>query len=179
MNRPGPLPYPENPPLTFQDLPAAGEGSMPRLSRRFGARLIDEVAIALPAFIALVLPFLVLADPNDPGSDVPPWATITAAVIPVVYEFLMTVVFGATLGKMALGMRIVSYADGSHPQPYQMGLRVLIPAAPALLAMAPLAAWLSGMLGTMEFVIYATLLFSPVGRGIYDKAAGTIVLRTE
>lgn len=177
MRRPPPLAYPSTPPTSSSDLPSAGEGSLPPIWRRFVARLIDTVAIAVPAFIAIVMPHLAFGSTDEALRNVPASASIAAAVIPVVYEFVMTVFFGATLGKMALGLRIVSFADGSHPRPYQMGLRVMIPAAPSLLSLAALPALLSGALSVAEFIVYSTALYSAVLRGIHDLGAGTIILR--
>ena len=77
---------------------------------RFFAWIIDGVVIAIVMFI-LWLAGLVGADSvEDFGAS----DGLVNAIVTLVYYVAMTAAFGATLGKMALGMRVAD-ADGSRP----------------------------------------------------------------
>ena len=77
---------------------------------RFFAWIIDGVVIAIVMFV-LWLAGLVGADSVEGfgASD-----GLVNAVVTLVYYVAMTAAFGATLGKMALGMRVAD-ADGNRP----------------------------------------------------------------
>ena len=77
---------------------------------RFFAWIIDGVVIAIVMFI-LWLAGLVGADSVEGfgASD-----GLVNAIVTFVYYVAMTAAFGATLGKMALGMRVAD-ADGNRP----------------------------------------------------------------
>ena len=77
---------------------------------RFFAWIIDGVVIAVVIFI-LWLAGLVGADSVEGfgASD-----GLVNALVTLVYYVAMTAAFGATLGKMALGMRVAD-ADGNRP----------------------------------------------------------------
>ena len=77
---------------------------------RFFAWIIDGVVIAIVMFI-LWLAGLVGADSvEDFGAS----DGLVNALVTLVYYVAMTAAFGATLGKMALGMRVAD-ADGNRP----------------------------------------------------------------
>ena len=77
---------------------------------RFFAWIIDGVVIAIVMFV-LWLAGLVGADSVEGfgASD-----SLVNALVTFVYYVAMTAAFGATLGKMALGMRVAD-ADGNRP----------------------------------------------------------------
>lgn len=77
---------------------------------RFFAWIIDGVVIAIVMFI-LWLAGLVGADSVEGfgASD-----GLVNALVTLVYYVALTAAFGATLGKMALGMRVAN-ADGNRP----------------------------------------------------------------
>ena len=77
---------------------------------RFFAWIIDGVVIAIVMFV-LWLAGLVGADSvEDFGAS----DGLVNALVTFVYYVAMTAAFGATLGKMALGMRVAD-ADGNRP----------------------------------------------------------------
>ena len=77
---------------------------------RFFAWIIDGVVIAIVMFV-LWLAGLVGADSvEDFGAS----DGLVNAIVTFVYYVAMTAAFGATLGKMALGMRVAD-ADGNRP----------------------------------------------------------------
>jgi len=174
-----PIPYPATPPTSRDQMPSNGVGSLPLIWPRLGARIIDELIWAVPMNAFLV--YLVIRATGSFDftlADVPRWALVVTAVVPVVYEFVCLVVFGATFGKWALGLRVVNYATGGRPLPYQMGLRVVVVSIGSLLG----AAVSSDDLRFLFTFITPVLLFSvtadPISRGLHDKGAGTIVVRS-
>jgi len=105
---------------------------------------------------------------------------ILLVALPVAYEFLMTGWRGQTVGKMTLRLRVIRYADGGRATWQQSAFRALVPAVPQFLAlMVPAgdegARFLLGLVGLW---VYASAVFDVLLRGIHDRAAGTIVLRT-
>ena len=77
---------------------------------RFFAWIIDGVVIAIVMFV-LWLAGLVGADSvEDFGAS----DGLVNAIVTLVYYVAMTAAFGATLGKMVLGMRVAD-ADGNRP----------------------------------------------------------------
>ena len=112
--------------------------------------------------------------------DTPDWFLIVTVVLPVLYEFLMTGWNGQTLGKMIVKVRVVRYLDGGRATWQQSAFRALVPAVPQFLALMlpPSAEVLRFVLALLGAWVYVSALFDPVLRGIHDRAAGTIVLRT-
>lgn len=85
------------------------------------------------------------------------------------YEVGMLVVRGATLGKMAVGVRVAMLENGQNPTLSAAFTRWVIPAVAG--AVLPL----------FEAVIFLSPLFDSThrNRGWYDLAAKTIVVRTK
>lgn len=174
-----PIPYPAEPPVTRDDLPAEGAGSLPLVWPRVGARLLDELLWAIPMSLVLAIAALERTGSFDlTAEDVPAWALAVATIVPVLYEFACLSLWGATFGKWVLGLRVVRYVDGGRAAPYQAGLRTVIVSLGSLLgtAAAPL-----GDVQTLFLFVSPVLLFTVVedalGRGWHDKGAGTIVVR--
>lgn len=160
-------------------MPAEGVGSLPLIWPRLGARLIDELIWAVPMNLFLI--YLVVREEGSfdiAFTDVPRWALIVTTVLPVLYEFICLVAFGATFGKWAVGLRVVDYASGGRPAPYQMGLRVVIVSIGALLAAASSSEELRFLFTFVTPVLLFTVTADPIGRGLHDKGAGTLVVRS-
>jgi uncharacterized RDD family membrane protein YckC len=83
------------------------------IGKRFGARLIDFLLIAIPIYSAMGVAVVM---PTVRGETPPSWANfigIPFAILLMVYEALMLQLKdGQTLGKMALKLRVVQ-PDGS------------------------------------------------------------------
>lgn len=167
------LPYPSEPPRARDELPSTGPGSLPTIGTRVLARLIDYLIISLPLYVWLVEPHVKIAG-NQFKIDLPAWAQLTTVIVPVVYDFVMVATFGASIGKMLTHLRVVHFIDGGRIAPYQAALRAAIPSVPSFLAYLPGLE----LVGLLSPLVYLSALFDPVYRGLHDKAAGTIVLRT-
>lgn len=81
----------------------------------------------------------------------------------------MIAIWGATVGKMIMRIRVVKIADGSLPGFLSSLLRLLIPAACAYIPFI-------GGFGTL--LCYMSVFFNPKRRGWHDFAASTVVVST-
>lgn len=91
-------------------LPLAGIG------RRFAAVWIDGLILGIPIMIVVIGAMIPSLASGGDSAEMPPWITWASwGAIPVyiVYEALMLMSRGQTLGKMALGIKVVR-PDG-HP----------------------------------------------------------------
>jgi uncharacterized RDD family membrane protein YckC len=90
------------------------------------------------------------------------------ALIGVIYEVSMIALRGATLGKMAVGIKVVHRDAGALPGWGPSLIRWVIPAAAGFAC------------GLGELLVYISPFFDGTGRrqGWHDKAAGTFVIRS-
>lgn len=154
-----------------EDFPATGPYSLAAPGPRFSARAIDLAVVAVPVVAAAVV-WMVVGDRTLPF-DEPWWLAPMALVLGVVYEFVSVAWKEKTLGKWAMGLRIVRYADGQGPDPGQSLLRALVPWAVLVVP------WLGiFVLGALVVAVYATGVAGSLHRGLPDQAAGTIVIST-
>lgn len=186
-NAPHP-PAPHHPPTTPPTSPTSPSGpreagldddvvgTVPSLSSRVGARVFDELVMAIPHLIVAAPYFAVTTDRFE--LDAPKWVAIVAAVLPIVYDFVFVAVAGATPGKMLFGLGVRRAADGGRVAPYQAGLRAFAPAIGGVFALvATTEGWVS-LFALVTPIVYASVTWDLRRRGLHDKAAGTIVLRT-
>ena len=165
--------------------------------RRLGAYLIDGLVLA-PVWVAAFLTTIVPRFLNDPvferlqrlDSDRPltqgelqqimehlqsrfymPLIVISIgmSVLTGIYTVLFTKLRGRTLGKMAVGIKIVQMVDGSLPTWGSAIARWALPAATTLVPWAGGLGWL---------LIYLWILWDPNKQGLHDKVAKTVVIRT-
>ena len=149
--------------------PAAGPNALAPLPHRIAARGIDLLVVGLP--IALVaLAVVEVRDGRIDPESVPWWLLIVQVVVAVIYETLAVALFGTTLGKWALGLRVVRYADGRRPDTGRAAQRALLPNA---FAAVPLFFVAIG-----QWVVYGSSAFHPLRRGWHDRYAGTLVVRS-
>lgn len=172
----------------YPQAPGVPGGTGPRLAsmgRRFGARLIDGVvfgviyAILAVAGVAGVVGEAKKCDPsgadyetciNNAGNNISAgiFAAIgVMAVIGLVYEWLMTGLIGATLGKLAVGIRVVKVEDGQKPGLGKSFIRWIIPIVGSFAC------------GIGQLIVYLSPFWDKSGRqqGWHDKAASTMVIQ--
>ncbi|HVM03439.1 MAG TPA: RDD family protein [Acidimicrobiales bacterium] len=131
-------------------------------SQRLGGALVDGAAFQLAA--------LGLA-----GLDTTLAAALSTAAY-LAYVVGLTVLRGQTLGKMALGTRVVDAGTGALPTLWQASTRTIVPLAGLVVDVA---------LGTAAvgafwvLVVYGWLLVDDRRRGLHDRAAGTVVMDVE
>jgi len=136
---------------------------------RVGARLVDALIIAILGLIFVIATVLVFAAAGVEGAD---FAFILVLVIPIivaglVYEAVMIATRGQTLGKMAVGIKVVRSDTGTRPG---AGKSLGRWALPYLVLLIPGIGWLFTLL------CYLSLTWSDDRRGWHDKAAGTLVV---
>ena len=130
---------------------------------RATARLADVVLVMVPAWL-LLAPLLLVVLPDARTTTLV--TTLVAWAVVVGYETWFTTTTGQTIGKRALGLRVVLAGTDEVP-----------PTGPALTraAMPPLFGVATFGLGWV--VPYLWALLDPDRRGLHDKFAGTEVVR--
>lgn len=140
--------------------------------RRVGARFLDELIVGIPLIVVLVS----IVSQADAGTGLSPedadrlyTAGLLTLAISAVYEISLTALRGQTLGKMALGIKVVP-AEGAGSVGWGWSsLRWLIPNA---------AARLPGLGSLLNLLVWAWMLWDPRKQGLHDKAARTLVIRS-
>ncbi|MFJ6834438.1 RDD family protein [Streptomyces sp. NPDC091209] len=155
------------------------------MGRRFGARAIDAVAFFI---IYAILGVVGVAgsvgaakncDPNaadyntcinNASSDiVAKFGAVIGilAIVGLLYEWLMTGLVGGTLGKLAVGIRVVKADTGQKPGLGSAFIRWIIPLVGGLVC------------GIGQLVVYLSPFWDKSGRqqGWHDKAASTMVIQ--
>lgn len=145
------------------------------LSRRAGARVIDAGLLGIVGF-AVILPFMVAAvgldEPGSHGKDGGVWSgaalfgwVVVVAVIPFAYEALQLALWGQTLGKRALGLRVI--AETGEP---------MAPAQAVGRAAVNNVLYLFGCgVGTLMAYLWA-IWDRPLHQALHDRLTGTVVV---
>jgi uncharacterized RDD family membrane protein YckC len=93
------------------------------------------------------------------------------------YFFILTAALGGTLGKLALGLRVVD-ATGNKAGLGSLALREVIARALGAIAIALLGAGIGEAVGAAVFIITAILiLFDEKRQGLHDRIGRTYVVR--
>lgn len=132
------------------------------LGQRFLARLIDGLILIVPNLLALVL----MQDHLVAGG-------LLALAIACAYEVPQLAARGATVGKRAMGIRVVTVREGANPTAAQAFVRVVVP---ELFIATPSAA-LQALSAPWTLAVYLAVFFDPWRRGLHDRFAGTRVVR--
>ncbi|MET9493210.1 RDD family protein [Streptomyces sp. NPDC006552] len=188
--------YPQQPGQPFPSypqqsgMPGHGTPGVPPLSsmgRRLGAQLIDGVLIGILYFVFLAPKFMDLIDAvracdagsstydtcmNDATSDFQS-ATLPIAlvfmVVVLLYQVLMIAFVGATLGKLAVGIRVLKAETGAKPGIGGALLRWVIPLVGSFAC------------GVGALLVYLSPFWDKSGRkqGWHDKVASTVVVHVK
>lgn len=156
-------------PTRPEDFPRSGPYALGQIWQRALARLFDVGLVALPLAV-VVLATAEVQDGQLVVEDVPGWIVPAQVGVQVVYETIAVALWGRTLGKLLLGLRVTRFADGKRPSWAQSAQRILLPSV----------AWAVPVEGSGAIAagVYLTSAFEPLRRGWHDRYAGTIVLRT-
>ena len=163
MNEAGAVPDPEGGPGDGDD-PSHDvvEVALATPAQRLGGAVVDGALLQV-AGLALV------------GLDRPVAAALSTAGY-LVYEVVMVVLRGQTLGKMALGTRVVGDPSGRLPSLWQAATRAVVPMAGVLVEVG---IGLTAVGAFWVLAVYGSLLLDDRRRGLHDKAAGTMVTALE
>lgn len=151
------------------DFPRSGPYALGAIWQRALARLFDVFLVAIPVAVAL-LATTEVRDGQLVVEDVPRWVVPVQVGLQVVYETIAVALWGRTLGKLLLGLRVTRFVDGKGPSWGQSAQRIVLPSVAWAIPIDGAALLAAG--------VYLTSVFDPLRRGWHDRYAGTIVLRT-
>lgn len=156
------------------DQPVGGLTLAP-IARRAAARVIDAGLLGIVGF-AVILPFMVAAvgvdKPGDQETGGVVWSgpalfgwIVVVVVIPFAYEALQLALWGQTLGKRVVGLRVI--AETGEPMP---------PAQAVVRAAVNNVLYLFGCgVGTIMAYLWA-IWDRPLHQALHDRLAGTVVV---
>lgn len=136
---------------------AAGDLDLASAWRRFLAAFVDGLVV-IPVVVVLVYYFR-----NDPVTDHFLLRTLLPAILLVVYEGMMLASSGQTLGKKAVGLKVVN-ADGSDIRGTQAWARAL---SRQVMGITQILA-----------VVDVLMVFSRGHRTLHDRVGKTMVVNT-
>jgi uncharacterized RDD family membrane protein YckC len=163
-------------PVGPQSFPKTGINSLATLGARGVARTLDTLLIGIPYF-GVVAVVMFIAAGGDPAQaeasdgDTRSWVAIWGplAAILLVYETIAVALWGQTVGKAVVGIRVARQVNGRCPLWWEAALRIGLVAVvlviPHQLALA------------VAMALFTTAGFDPMRRNLTDRAAGTVVVR--
>ncbi|MFH8471383.1 RDD family protein [Streptomyces sp. NPDC018000] len=183
--------YPQQAPGTLQanngyiNVPVLGTVQVASMGRRLCARLIDGVAIGVILAIIMGIGLAgAVGLANDCDSTSPDYTScvndasagfigvmftwiMVIACFTLLYEWLMISFVGATVGKLAVGLRVVKENTGQKPGLGSGFIRYIIPIVGVFLC----------YIGAV--LVYLSPFFDNSGKlqGWHDRAAGTLVIK--
>jgi len=135
--------------------------------RRIGGFTLDQVIVALPVGVVVV------ASGFKPSDTVTSQSLVTfniaVTTVALVYQTVMIALLGRTVGKLALGTRVVRSIDGARPGWTEAVMRSLVPLSLGAIPRIGLF---------LVVLVYSLALWTPLRQGLHDKAAGTLVVRS-
>lgn len=159
--------FPDPPPFDDEGPQLGFELASPWV--RLGARLIDFLlGILVVALLAFALGG---GDALDPSADTSDnlGSSFLGLIVWGVYEVSLTALYGRTLGKMALGIKVIT-TGGQDPPGWQPS--AIRWALPAIAGLIPIIGFLFMLLA------YLWIVWDRERQGLHDKAANTYVVRT-
>jgi uncharacterized RDD family membrane protein YckC len=145
------------------------------IARRAGARVIDAGLLGIVGF-ALILPFMIAAvgldEPGSHGKGAAVWSgpavvgwILVVAILPFAYEAFQLALWGQTLGKRILSLRVIS--ENGEPMP---------PAQAVGRAAVNNVLYLLGCgVGTVMAYLWA-IWDEPLHQSLHDRLTGTVVV---
>ena len=158
-----------------QSFPRTGVNSLASLGARGLARILDALVVAIPYSLVASIVLLVVNGTDSGTETMEPTARsyvvvmVPLLVLAVLYETVATTLWGQTLGKLAIGIRVARQVNGRCPLWWESALRIGLP---TVVAAVPLPLALAVAIG-----LFTTAGFDPMRRNITDRAAGTVVVR--
>ena len=164
-----------------------------RWARLFAAVIDFFVLIVIWGILAAVGIFGPIGDAAESAESITTLSgdTVVVVVTALVYYFALTAAFGATLGKMALGMRVVG-ADGGKATTGAVAVREVIGRAGNYIVQVVLfvvlrsalsdgsASGLAGLVGGLVFlIVFLRILVDDHRQGWHDKIGGTFVVKAK
>ena len=156
--------------------PARGVNSLAGIGLRSLARLVDAIVLGVPFLFGLAIVATVASGGSpDPESTLASdsaaaWMWGAAIALAIVYETICVTLWGQTLGKLLMGVRVVRLVNGRCPLWWEAAIRIALPGAVAVIP-DPLAK-------AVALALYGVAVADPMRRNVPDRAAGTVVVRS-
>lgn len=174
------------------EVPPGAPAPLAEWWQRLVARIIDGFVVGIPfAILSSIITAIVVTEGSVNPTTlevVPPGGYFLAALLTailggavmVVYEFLMLKMRGQTVGKIAMGIKIVPVGgaltqDGLAPD--VAGKRALVLFGPQLVRWIPVVTYLAGVFALLNVLWH--LWDRPLRQALHDKAAGTVVVKVK
>ena len=135
------------------------------IGQRIAGALIDGLLTSMVIVVPLLLG---LVDIDEFEGTLPGPVLAGLFLFGAVYTVVPTAVLGQTLGKIAVGSRVVVEADGTLPGWRRSLVRWALPGLAGRLPVIGLG---------VSLAIMASLVWDPRRRGFHDRMAGTIVVK--
>ena len=135
------------------------------VAQRVGGALIDGLLTSMVVVVPLLLG---LVDFDSLEGSLPAPVIGGLFLFGAIYTIVPTAVWGQTLGKIAVGTRVVAEEDASVPGWRRSVLRWALPGVVGRLPYVGLG---------VSLAVMASLVWDPRRRGLHDRLAGTIVIR--
>ncbi|MBV7412562.1 RDD family protein [Dermabacteraceae bacterium TAE3-ERU27] len=170
--------------VEYVDIPGREPVKLASVTQRFLARVIDlGIFLAVDALIIFMLTGVLSLGSGDDASDfiftfLGLMVIFNLYLMPLMflfgylYESIMVTLWGATVGKLLFGVKVVNSVNAELPGPGAGFMRFLIP------ALCPLIPFI-GLLGTLIFLISPTFDSSGRRQGWHDKIANTLVVASK
>ena len=143
---------------------------------RFLAFVIDIIVLAVIGGILSAIGIIKITFGGD-AEEVTTADGVIQVIIAFGYFFLLTAMFGATLGKMALGMKVVD-RDGNKAGFGSVAIRELIARALGAMITAVVGAGIGDLVGiAVGVIIIIMILFDEKRQGLHDRIGGTFVVK--
>ena len=150
----------------------------------YASRWMRLIAAIIDAIVLIVIGLAINAAFGGDTEEVDTTASFISAIIVFAYFFLLTNAFGASLGKMALGMRVVD-ESGNKPAASAIFKREFVIRALGAFSAVILGAIIGesgeeigGLIGFVVFIIIAIMvLFDERRQGLHDKIGRTFVVK--
>lgn len=134
-----------------------------------GQRVVGALVDGLLTSMVVVVPLLLgLVDFDDMEGPLPASVVLGLFAFGAIYTIVPTALWGQTLGKIAVGTRVVVEEDGSLPGWRRSALRWALPGVAGRLPYIGLG---------VSLAIMGSLVLDRRRRGLHDRFAGTIVVR--
>ena len=141
--------------------------------QRFIAFIIDVIVLAVIVGILTTIGIVEISVSEEASTT----DGLIQAIIVVAYYVILTVAFGATLGKMAMGMKVVD-RDGNKAGAGPVLIREVIARALGALLASVVGAGIGEAVGlAVAIIIVIMILFDERRQGLHDKVGGTFVVK--
>ena len=137
------------------------------IGRRALAQFIDGIVVGVPLFF-LTLPFGTSITSEELSDSQLLWLTVLWVGVSLVYNTVAIAMWGSTIGKRSIGLKVVNRSDGGPVSWTYASVRALVPTVVQLVP----------VIGPgLVIVVYLRAIFHPLRQGLHDAAAGTIVVK--